>query len=340
MAAAVALRSDFTGPDLRRLARRTQDAKQARRLLALAAIYDGASRTDAARMGDVSLQIVRDWVIQFNAHGPDGLVDRKAPGPAVSVEHVAIAQRWRRSSRVVRSPLSTAWFAGGWSIYANGSGTSFRSASPSRPSAVNFARWGTASFPRVLDITPRPRGPSRLLKKFPRQTGRDRTRKRRRVVPHRDLVRRRSPDRAEEQDHPPLGEARHPAIGAADQRTASTYIFGAICPVLGKGCGARPARLQHRGDEPPPGRDRSRRRARRHQPCFSSIKPHGISRISSSSRTTSPSCRCPPSVPNSTRSRTSGSSCATTARAAPSRAAALAAKAAERQRTPRLSRYQ
>jgi transposase len=81
MAAAITLRSDFTGGDLRRLARRTQDAKQARRLLALAMIYDGGSRSDAARIGDVGLQIIRDWVLRFNAEGPDGLIDRKAPGP-------------------------------------------------------------------------------------------------------------------------------------------------------------------------------------------------------------------------------------------------------------------
>ena len=81
MAAAIALRSDFTGSDLQRLARQTRDAKQARRLLALATIYDGGSRSDAARVGDVGLQIIRDWVVRFNADGPDGLVDRKAPGP-------------------------------------------------------------------------------------------------------------------------------------------------------------------------------------------------------------------------------------------------------------------
>ena len=81
MAAAIALRCDFTGGDLRRLARRTQDAKQARRLLALATIYDGGSRSEAACIGDVGLQITRDWVLRFNAEGPDGLIDRKAPGP-------------------------------------------------------------------------------------------------------------------------------------------------------------------------------------------------------------------------------------------------------------------
>ena len=81
MAAAIVLRSDFTGAGLRRLARRTEDARQARRLLALAEIYDGGSRSDAARIGDVGLQIIRDWVLRFNAEGPDGLIDRKAPGP-------------------------------------------------------------------------------------------------------------------------------------------------------------------------------------------------------------------------------------------------------------------
>jgi transposase len=76
----IALRSDFDGPSLRTAARRSRDAGQARRLLALAAVYDGATRTEAAKIGGVTLQIVRDWVVKFNAHGPDGLIDRKAPG--------------------------------------------------------------------------------------------------------------------------------------------------------------------------------------------------------------------------------------------------------------------
>jgi transposase len=45
-------------------------------------VYEGASRTEAARIGGVTLQIVRDWVLRFNAEGPAGLVDRKAPGQA------------------------------------------------------------------------------------------------------------------------------------------------------------------------------------------------------------------------------------------------------------------
>ena len=80
MSAAVPLREDFTADDLRRLARGSRDAGQSRRLLALAQIYDGGTRTDAARIGVVGLQTVRDWVLAFNANGPAGLIDRKAPG--------------------------------------------------------------------------------------------------------------------------------------------------------------------------------------------------------------------------------------------------------------------
>ncbi len=78
----IPLRADFDAAGLRAAARQTKDAPQARRLLALAAIYDGASRTEAARIGGVTLQIVRDWVLRFNAEGPAGLADRKAPGQA------------------------------------------------------------------------------------------------------------------------------------------------------------------------------------------------------------------------------------------------------------------
>ena len=79
MARAIALRPDFGAAELRRLARRSKDAAQARRLLALAAIYDGGTRSEAARIGNVTLQIVRDWVVRFNAEGPDGLIDLTLP---------------------------------------------------------------------------------------------------------------------------------------------------------------------------------------------------------------------------------------------------------------------
>ena len=76
----IPLRSDFDAATLRGFARRTKDAPQARRLLALASIYERASRAEAAQIGGVTRQIVRDWVVRFNALGPEGLLDRKPPG--------------------------------------------------------------------------------------------------------------------------------------------------------------------------------------------------------------------------------------------------------------------
>lgn len=79
MSACVSLRLDFSADEQRRLARASLDASQSRRLLALAGMYEGAGRMDAARTGAVRLQTVRDWVLAFNAAGPDGLIERKAP---------------------------------------------------------------------------------------------------------------------------------------------------------------------------------------------------------------------------------------------------------------------
>ena len=76
----IPLRPDFDAVALRLLAKCSKDSAQARRLLALAAIYDGASRAEAACIGSVTVQIVRDWVVKFNTHGPAGLIDRKPPG--------------------------------------------------------------------------------------------------------------------------------------------------------------------------------------------------------------------------------------------------------------------
>ncbi len=76
----IPLRLDYDAAHLRRIARESEDADQVRRLLALAVIYEGGSRTQAAEAGGVTLQVVRDWVLRFNAEGPVGLIDRKAPG--------------------------------------------------------------------------------------------------------------------------------------------------------------------------------------------------------------------------------------------------------------------
>ena len=112
----IGLRGDFDAARLRALARKSKDGAQARRLLALASIYDGAKRIEAAEIGGVTRQIVRDWVVRFNAEGPEGLRDRKAPGqkPRLADEHRAALARmveerpnpcgsWRRALAAGRS---------------------------------------------------------------------------------------------------------------------------------------------------------------------------------------------------------------------------------------------
>jgi hypothetical protein len=57
-----------------------KDAAQARRLLAIASVLDGASRGEAAKVGGIDRQMLRDWVIRFNDQGPDGLINFPSPG--------------------------------------------------------------------------------------------------------------------------------------------------------------------------------------------------------------------------------------------------------------------
>ncbi len=81
MGTAIELREDFDAAALRRLAGKAKDANQARRLLALAAVREGRDRQSAAGIGGMDRQTLRDWVHRFNAKGPDGLINAKAPGP-------------------------------------------------------------------------------------------------------------------------------------------------------------------------------------------------------------------------------------------------------------------
>src|SRR4051794_9344618 len=83
----------------------------------------------------------------------------------------------------------------------------------------------------------RPRARLRILKKLSRPPGGDRAGKRHQSIRHRSVVRRRGAHRPEEQDYAALGKTGEPALPPHDQRTASAYIFGAICPRDGKGAG-------------------------------------------------------------------------------------------------------
>ena len=117
---AVPLSPDYDAGSLRVAARMSKDAGQTRRLLALAAIYDGATRTEAVAMGNVTLQIIRDWVLKLNAQGPEALVDHKPPGPQ------PILSDAHRAALAARRLPSTAWCAGAWWIWCSGCGTRSR----------------------------------------------------------------------------------------------------------------------------------------------------------------------------------------------------------------------
>jgi hypothetical protein len=101
MSAPIPLRQDFDALQLRSLARRSKDGPQARRLLALAAIY-GATRTEAAKISGVGLQIIRDWVLRFNARRPNALVNGKSPGHPCKLNDL---QRQAIAEMIERGPI-------------------------------------------------------------------------------------------------------------------------------------------------------------------------------------------------------------------------------------------
>ena len=88
MPTAAPLRTDFSARELRRLAKQSRDNNQSRRLLSLAAVLDGMSRNDAARIGGMDRLTLRDWVHRFNEGGPDALLDActNGPTPRLSLE--------------------------------------------------------------------------------------------------------------------------------------------------------------------------------------------------------------------------------------------------------------
>jgi transposase len=92
MPSGVRLGEDYSAEALRRLAKRSKDANQSRRLLSLAAIGDGMDRCEAARIGGMDRQTLRDWVHRFNGSGLEGLVDNGTEGPSRIFRRIS----WRK----------------------------------------------------------------------------------------------------------------------------------------------------------------------------------------------------------------------------------------------------
>src|ERR1700757_1125439 len=161
-----------------------------------------------------------------------------------------------------------AWCAGGGSIWRNGSSRNSASRSPSRRSAGSCEPWATANYRPDRVTMRKPRARSRILKKLPRAPGGNGAKEGACPRHDRNLVRRRGPHRPEEQDHPPLGQARHPSKRTAGPTDRFHLHLRCSLPEGGQGCSPDHAGLQHRGDELAPRRDRRNRRARcpRHPP--------------------------------------------------------------------------
>jgi len=92
-------RTDHDAVGLRGLASQEKDAQVARRLLALALVMEGFSRSDAARAAGMERQTLRDWVHRYNDRGVAGLSDRRhagGAGPKLSAEEREQVASWVR----------------------------------------------------------------------------------------------------------------------------------------------------------------------------------------------------------------------------------------------------
>lgn len=73
-------RTEYTSEELRGLASRSKDGAQVRRILAIALVLEGRSRSEAAELNGMDRQTLRDWVHRYNEHGIAGLKSRRSAG--------------------------------------------------------------------------------------------------------------------------------------------------------------------------------------------------------------------------------------------------------------------
>ena len=226
-----------------------------------ASIYDGKSRSEAARIGGVTLQVVRDWVLRFNTQGPAGLIDRKAPGnkPLLNpVQRAALAAVVRAGPNpaidgVVRWRLADlaqwVWETFRISISRQTLGSELRelgfrklSARPRHHEQADGAIEDfKKKFPEALAAIAEAKAID--LAKIEIWFGDEA-----RVGQKTKLTRRWAP------------RGSRPSA-PTDQRTVSAYIFGAICPAQGTAAGLVMPKCNTEAMKPPFGRNLAQRRA-------------------------------------------------------------------------------
>ena len=235
MSVPIPLRVDFDAVQLRGLARKTKDGPQARRLLALAAIYDGATRTEAAKIGGVRLQIIRDWVMRFNARGPDGLIDGKSPGQPSRLND---AQRQAIVRMIESGPIPAIHGVVRWRLVdlSQWIYEEFRITVAKQTLSRELRAMGY----RKLSARPRHHAQAEgAIEDFKKGSQRAWMKSRAKKQSIRDKIEIWFADEARigQKNKITRRWAKRGTRPSAprDQRTASTYIFGAICPKQGKG---------------------------------------------------------------------------------------------------------
>jgi transposase len=246
----VAVRTDHDAAALRTLAKVAVTPEQTRRRLAIALVREGSSRAVAARSTGMDRQTLRDWVHRYNAKGPEGLGDRKAPGRSRRLDAAQLAELKARVAAgpdpardgVVRWRLADlcGWAEARFQVgyQERGMGKILRSLGCSRSSARPAHPQADPERQAELKKTARAErgGHGR---EGPRQAARD-------------LVPGRGPNRPEGRADPVLGRARAPAARQTehrrcrcwakrgsrprqprDQRYQAAYLFGAVCPSRG-----------------------------------------------------------------------------------------------------------
>jgi transposase len=200
MGSSVPLRTDFDATGLRVLARKSGDNRQIRRLLALAAVYDGMNRTAAAKAGRMDRQTLRDWVQELARiveAGPDPQIDG-----VVRWRQIDLVRIIKEHFGVVCSDSAVANYQSELDFFLH-----FRPPSVSRAGSKDH-RWVQRNFTRTLaaHVAHLPKGkPIELWfqdeARIGQKNGRTRFWARKGTRP------------------------RLPA----DQRYKNTYLFGAIC---------------------------------------------------------------------------------------------------------------
>ena len=311
MGQAIAVRTDYTAGEVRRLAKRAKDAAQARRLLAIAAVLDGASREEAAKIGGMDRQTLRDWVIRFNEQGPDGLINMPSPGaPAkLNAEHKAFLARiveegpipaihgvvrWRACDLIMRLYEEFGLSVSDDTIYRALKELGFSHVS-ARPKAYKQDAEAMDGVQKNFAVR------VAEIRADTRAGHTDRG-----VVPGRDA------GRSEEQAHLSLGQERlasprRSTINARNRPICSVRYAPNAEPAPPSCCRpATPKPCSFISTRSPP------RSPLAPTPFSSSIKPAGMAPKTSRFQATSRSCRCRRARPNSTARKTSGSSCGRT----------------------------